>query len=100
MNRKKLKKIKKELVEARKSPQRARDLESLAHRLGRKLVNRGKHPIWESEVLKVPPVPIPHHGKPPEVSIAVRNGVLDILWQDVEAWDDYLGEESVDEEDE
>ncbi len=92
MNRNKLRKIKDELIAARKTPQRARDLESLAASLGRKLVNRGKHPIWESTVFKIPPVPIPHHGKPPEVSKAVRNGVLDALWRDYEEWKNRLEE--------
>ena len=82
MNRNKLRKIKDELIAARKTPQRARDLESLAASLGSKLVNRGKHPIGASTVFKIPPGPIPHHGKQPEFSKAVRNVDLDALWRD------------------
>lgn|GEM_PF-2221095 len=68
--------------------QRARDLEELAKKLGRVLVDRGKHPNWESTHFKLNPVSIPNHSKNAgEVSIGVRNSVLAALKHDLDCWE-------------
>lgn len=93
MNRKKLKKLSRELARLRRAPQRAQALESLAQALGRKLDNRGKEPVWVStEFNDLRPVSIPHHGSS-DVSIGTKNSILDQLEDDILAWDMILKEE-------
>jgi hypothetical protein len=47
MTPRKLAKLKQELASFRRSQAKAADLESMARRLGRKQVKRGKEPTWE-----------------------------------------------------
>jgi predicted RNase H-like HicB family nuclease len=65
MTRNKLRKLKRELLNLRRSPQKAADLESFARGLGRKKeTKRGKEPMWVSrEFDHLFPAAIPHHGK-------------------------------------
>ena len=92
MDQNKLQKLRKELADLRRSPQRARALESLAKRLGRKLVKRGKHPMWEStEFDWLFPLSIPHHRK--DLPQKTRKSILDQLDTDIDAWDERLLEE-------
>ena len=80
----------------RRAPQKASALESLATRLGRKPVNRGKEPMWESADFPfLKPQAIPHHGGR-DVSPLVRKHVLDQLQEDIFAWDNLLSEEDED----
>jgi hypothetical protein len=93
MNRRKLEKLRRELESLRRSPAKAIAFQSLATRLGRRVVNRGKHPIWESvEFSGLFPLAIPDHGGR-DLSTGVRNSVLNQLEGDILAWDNKLSEE-------
>ena len=90
MNRSKLTKLRSELTSMRRSPQRARDLEALAQKLGRKQVKRGKEPVWESDYfLHLCPVAIPRHGGK-DLRNPTKNQVLASLEEDLEAWDNWI----------
>jgi hypothetical protein len=98
MNRKKLNKVKRELIQLRRSPQKAATLESLAGRLGRKLVKRGKEPMWENvEFDELFPLSIPRHGGR-DLSVGTKRSILDQLEDDVLAWEVRLGVDEDDEE--
>ena len=90
MNEKKLEKLRGDLAAMRRSPQKARDLEQVASRLGRKKHTRGKHPMWISERFDLPPLSIPHHGGK-DLSVGTRNGILNLLEDDLLAWEEHLG---------
>jgi hypothetical protein len=93
MNRKKLKSIRREMDRLRRSTQNASALESMAKRLGRKLVKRGKHPMWEStEFRALYPLSIPHHGGR-DLPIGTKKSVLDQLEDDILAWEESLERE-------
>jgi hypothetical protein len=99
MKRRKLKKLRVELERLRRSPQKASALEGLAGKLGRKRVNRGKEPMWESEEFKnLPPLSIPHHGAK-DVAPGTKKSILNQLEDDIIAWDETLPEEDDDGED-
>ena len=93
MNQRRLAKLREELEALRRAPQKARALESLARRLGRKLVKRGKEPMWEStEFDELYVLAIPHHrGR--DLSPGVRNSVLAQLEDDILAWEEKLLED-------
>ncbi|MBC7767615.1 MAG: hypothetical protein H7124_02405 [Phycisphaerales bacterium] len=92
MNGSKLAKLRREHATMRRSPQRARDLEGLAKRLGRKQVKRGKEPVWESEFfVELFPLSIPHHGGK-DLKNPTKNQILDSLEDDLDAWDDWIRE--------
>lgn len=94
MTQLKLLKLRAQWEAMHRSPQRARDLEELAKKLGRVLVDRGKHPNWESTHFKLNPVSIPNHSKNAgEVSIGVRNSVLAALKHDLDCWERELSNE-------
>lgn len=97
MNGRKLAKLRGEAAQMRRSPQKARDLESLAERLGRGKVKRGKEPMWESTEFSLPPIAIPHHGGR-DLSPGVRNNILNCLEDDLLAWEDWLDENGQDDE--
>jgi len=82
-------------MQLRRSPQKAAALESLARRLGRSLVNRGKHPMWENtEFGDLYPLSIPSHGSK-DLPIGTKNSVLDQLEEnDIAAWEQRMIEES------
>jgi len=93
MNRKTLDKLKRELASCRRSQQKAADLESLARRLGRKPVKRGKEPMWEStEFDHLFPISIPHHGGR-DLAPGTRKSILNDLEDDILAWEERLDEE-------
>ena len=93
MNRRKLDKLKRELTQMRRSPQKARDLEGLARKLGRKQVKRGKEPTWESPFPELFPLSIPHHGGK-GIATGTKSSILDQLEGDVLAWEECLDEEN------
>jgi hypothetical protein len=98
MNRTKLDKIKREIRNMRRSPQKAAALERLARRLGRKKVKRGKEPVWESqELIEVFPVAIPHHGAK-DFAPGTQRSILDALEEDVLVWEERLSNEGDREE--
>jgi len=98
MNRKNLNKVKRELAQLRRSPQKAATLESLAGRLGRKLVKRGKEPMWENiEFDQLYALSIPRHGGR-DLSPGTQRSILDQLDDDVLAWEELLGDDEDDEE--
>jgi hypothetical protein len=98
MTRKKLDKLKRELAELRRSPQRATALERLAKGLGRKLVKRGKHPMWESaEFTSLFPLAIPHHGGR-DLAPGTKRSILDQLEDDVLAWEARLEDDEEDKD--
>jgi hypothetical protein len=97
MTRKRLAKLKRELAERRRSPQKARDLERLAQKLGRKKVKRGAEPMWEStEFSELFVLSIPHHGSR-DLAIGTQNSILDQLEEDVVAWDARIDERNGEE---
>lgn len=72
----------------RRSPQKAAALESVARRLGRRRVKRGKEPMWQSiEFESLFPLAIPHHGGK-DLAPGTRNSILDQLEDDVLAWEE------------
>ena len=92
MVQKKLDEITRRIEQARRSPQKARDLERIARQLGRTKVNRGKEPTWESNLPGRPPLSIPHHGGR-DIAIGTRNSILDFLEDDVMALQEILDQE-------
>lgn len=92
MDQKKLDRITLRILKARRSPQKARDLESIAKQLGRTKVNRGKEPTWESELPGRPPLSIPHHGGR-DIATGTRNSILDFLEDDALALQEILDRE-------
>ena len=93
MNFKKLAKIHERLSQARRSPQRAHDLERIAKKLGRNLVDRGKEPTWESaDFPHLRPITIPRHGSK-DVSPFVQKTVLNQLELDIFAWIEFCNED-------
>lgn len=62
---------------------KAREVESIAKSLQRRLVKPGKHPHWESIILaNRPPISIPHHSK--ELNRITAGKILDQLEEDIE----------------
>ena len=92
MDQKKLDRITLRIMQARRSPQKARDLERIANQLGRTKVNRGKEPTWESDLPGRPPLSIPHHGGR-DIAIGTRNSILDFLEDDVMTLQEILDQE-------
>jgi hypothetical protein len=90
MNRRRLERITRLLEQARRSQQRARDLERLARMLGRRQDRRGKEPTWVHDELPVYPLSIPHHGGR-DLATGTRNSILNVLEADVLAWEERLG---------
>ncbi|MDD5321496.1 MAG: hypothetical protein PHD43_12940 [Methylococcales bacterium] len=102
MTPKALKKIKKDLLQMRKSPQgrKAEEFISLAQKLGRKKDNRGKEPTYvrEREPALSPPLSIPAHGAS-DMKIGTARSIIDMLLDDVSDWELYFIEAEDDEED-
>ena len=75
----------------RRSPQNARSLERIAKQLGRTMDGRrGKEPLWVNPELGVYPLAIPHHGGK-DLPPGTRNNILNMLEEDLMAWEDRLG---------
>lgn len=92
MTRRKLARLREEWAALRRAPQKASTLESLARRLGRKLENRGKHPIWQStEFDDLDALSIPHHGNR-DLPPGTRNSILNQLEDDILAWEERIQE--------
>lgn len=86
MNLKKLEGIEQQIAQMRRSPQKARDLESLAQSLDRIKSKRGKEPTWVSvKFSSLSPLSIPHHGGR-DLSIGTRNSILTQLEDDIAEW--------------
>jgi len=98
MDRKKLNKIKKELLQARRGSRKAADLQSLARQLGRQGAGkRGKEPMWESkEFPSLFVLSIPKHGGR-DIPLGTKNSILDQLEDDVLEWENRLDELENDE---
>jgi hypothetical protein len=90
MNRRKLEAIREEVGALRRSQPKAREFESLAVQLGRKKVNRGKEPTFESEAFPhLRPLSIPNH-KGRDIPRGTKNSILNQLEDDLDAWDEAL----------
>lgn len=89
MKRKKLSKLRGELAAMRQRVCRARDFEQMAKSLGRKLDDRGKHPMWISEEFDLPPLSIQHHGGK-DIPKPTARYIIDQLEEDLLAWEEYL----------
>lgn len=71
----------------RQAQPKARDLQSLAQKLGREKVQRGKHPMWESVVFpELRALSIPDH-KGRDMPRGTKNSILDQLEEDLIAWE-------------
>jgi hypothetical protein len=90
MDRKRLDRLWNALEAARRSPQKAGDLEALAIMAGRTMRPGSNHPMWISVFPTHRPFPIPHHGGNREVSPRVRKVVLEHLETDAAAWEEIL----------
>jgi hypothetical protein len=93
MDRKKLDKLWQDLSAARNSPQKAGDLQDLARKAERRERTGGKHSsMWVTDHFPHRPFPIPTHGAK-DISIGVRNVVLNALEADAAAWEEVLERE-------
>ena len=79
----------------RKSPQgrKARDLVSIAQRVGRIRDNRGKEPTYVRAVNPAlsPPLSIPDHGAR-DLKIGTAKNIIDMLLDDVSEWEIFLNQ--------
>jgi hypothetical protein len=91
MNRKALEKLRQEFEAMRDTPQRGRDVVNLASRLGRKKVNRGKEPTYESE-FDIPVLTIPMHGSK-NLKKGTQKSIFIQLEDDFIAWEQKLDQE-------
>jgi hypothetical protein len=98
MDRKKLDQIWRAIGNARRSPQKASDLEALARLCGRTVYAGGNHPMWKSIFPLHRPVPIERHGGNPDLHPRVRKIVLDHLEADAAAWEEILNASEYDQE--
>jgi hypothetical protein len=90
MDRKKLAKLRREMEALRRSQPKAAALVSFARKLGRKKVNRGKEPTYESEeFLDLSALTIPMH-KGRDIPPGTRDSILDQLDEDLLRWDERL----------
>lgn len=94
MNLKKLKKIKLELNEMRRSPfnRKPSELSSIAKQLGRTIDNRGKEPTYvrAREPALSPPLSIPKH--PGDLKPGTARNIIEALLSDVDDWEIHLME--------
>jgi hypothetical protein len=90
MDRKKLRKLQRTAESHRQSQPKPAELVKLAKALGRKKVNRGNEPTYESEEFNdLRPLSIPmHKGK--DMAIGTKNSILNQLDDDLMAWEDEL----------
>jgi hypothetical protein len=99
MDGKKLNNLWAALKAARRSPQRASDLEALAKLAGRSEHAGGNHPMWVSAFPQHRAFPIERHGGNPDLSPHVRKVVLNHLEDDAAAWEDLIPPEKTTDED-
>lgn len=91
MDVRKLDKIEKEIEGLRRGQAKARDLESVAQRLGRRPFNKtGKEPTYLNTTFKdLRPLSIPHHGGK-DIPIGTKNCILNQLEEDVAKWREWI----------
>jgi hypothetical protein len=94
MDRKTLDTLWAEIAAARRSPQKAGDLEALAKMAGRTEHSGGRHPMWKSAFPQHRAFPIERHGGNPDLSPHVRKVVLNHLEADAAAWEEMLERQS------
>jgi hypothetical protein len=85
MDWKALDRLKAEFEAMREAPQRGGDMAHLAERLGRKRVNRGKEPTFESE-FDIPVLTIPMHGSK-NLKKGTQKNIFIQLEDDIIAWE-------------
>jgi hypothetical protein len=94
LNRRKLENIERELLALRRSPQgvKASDLTSLAGKLGRSRVNRGKEPTYERAALlpDLPAYPLTIPGHPGDLRVGTVKSIVNDLLNDVDEWKQWL----------
>jgi hypothetical protein len=90
MDRKKLDNLWATIRAARRSPQKASDLEALARMAERREYAGGNHPMWVSAFPRHRAFPIERHGGNPDLSPHVRKVVLNHLEADAAAWEEVL----------
>jgi hypothetical protein len=87
MTQKRLASLRRRVQALRRSQAKARELHQLALQLGRKRVNRGKHPMYESGVFRdLWPLSIPDH-KGRDMPTGTKESILNQLEEDLDAWD-------------
>jgi hypothetical protein len=98
MKLKRLNKLKRQLLQLRRSSARAADVEALAIELGRRKRKgkRSKEPTWVStEFDNLSPLAIPHHGGR-DLTIGTKNSILNQLELDIAEWEQRLDVEDGD----
>jgi hypothetical protein len=85
MDKKALDRLRAEFEAMRNVPQRGSDVASLAERLGRKRVNRGKEPTFESD-FDIPVLTIPMHGSK-NLKKGTQKNIFIQLEDDFIAWE-------------
>jgi hypothetical protein len=92
MNRSRLRKIERELIELSHAPRgkKAGVFIALAQRLGRTRVNRGKEPTYERKIDPVFkfPLTIPNH--PGDMKPGTARSIIDALMNDVDEWKEWF----------
>ncbi len=91
-NRKTIRRLRAKANGYRRSQPKAQELISLAKGLGRKEVNRGKEPTYESTAFNLRPLSIPNH-KGRDLAPGTRNSILDALDDDLIEWEQWLDEQ-------
>ena len=94
MNNNTLKKIKRQLQDMEKSPQKrnCRDFISIAKQLGRTEDSRGKEPTYTRtrDPALSPPLSIPRHSG--DIKVGTARSIIDSLLSDVDDWELYLAQ--------
>lgn len=99
MTPKRLHKIQADLRALRRSQATANQVERIASRLGRRRVNRGKEPVWESQSFeRLFPLAIPHHGGR-DLAPGTLRSIISQLEEDVAAWEEWLSEQDDSDDD-
>jgi hypothetical protein len=90
MDRRRLTRIRRKAAALRRSQPKARELVALATQLGRKKVDRGKEPMYESDAFPhLRPLSIPNH-KGRDMPSGTKNSILTQLEDDLDAWEEAL----------
>ena len=90
MTGQKLARLWRDLAALRPGAHKAREFERLARRLGRELVKRGKHPMWESMAFdELDALSIPRHGGK-DIAPGTKHSILNQLEDDILAWEERL----------
>ena len=94
MNRNRLRKIERELIELSCAPRgrKAGVFISLAQKLGRTRVNRGKEPTYERKIAPVFKFPLTIPSHPGDLKVGTARNIIDALLNDVDEWKEWFGE--------